>query len=466
MIFHLRDQTVAEPDRYPVLGDASGRLQRTNSDAVDQRTVQILNEMLGKVSNIIGVRFWNGASWPDDQTRQVTLVLQHPAALTQMFSAGTEVGLAEAYLHNDFDIEGNIAALFEIADVLTGRLTDWKQKLKVAALRFRAPKRSTTHAAGRGIPNLRGRRHSLERDREAVTSHYDLSNDFYRLWLDERMVYSCAYFASPDDSLDEAQEWKLDYLCRKLRLRVGQHLLDIGCGWGGLILHAAKHFGVRATGITLSARQAEWARARIAEAELEATVKVCLCDYRNLSVESQPYDAIVSVGMAEHVGREQLPNYFAATWRLLKPGGVFMNQAIGEGILPRATRKNDSFIDKYVFPDGDIPPLPIMLQSAESSGFEIRDVENLREHYALTLEQWLHRLEAHYADALRFVSEETYRTWRLYLAGSGHGFRRGHIAVYQTLMAKPEKTGAANLPLTRNDWYPVAKNKIKEARPA
>src|SRR5207302_6620265 len=307
---------------------------------------------------------------PDDRMRPATLVLQHSGALAQMFSAGTEVGLAEAYLRNDFDIEGDIAIAFEISDVLLGQLRNWKQKLKMAALLLRARQTPTVRTAGRMLLNWRGRKHSIERDREAVTFHYDLSNEFYHLWLDRRMVYSCAYFHSPSDNLDDAQEQKLDYVCRKLRLRPGQRLLDIGCGWGAFVLYAAKHFGVHSVGITLSEQQAEWARACVRKAGLDATVKILVCDYRNVAAKPMHYDAIVSIGMAEHVGREQLPNYFAIARRLLKPGGVFMNQAIGEGIIPRpGNQANDSFIERYVFPEGDIPPLSILLRSAESSGF-------------------------------------------------------------------------------------------------
>jgi cyclopropane-fatty-acyl-phospholipid synthase len=268
------------------------------------------------------------------------------------------------------------------------------------------------------------------------------------------MAYSCAYFQSLDDDLDTAQERKLDYLCRKLRLYAGQRLLDIGCGWGALVIHAAKHFGVRAEGITLSKPQAEWARERIAEAGLASEAKIELRDYREIAINGcELYDAIVSVGMAEHVGCEGLQDYFAAARRALKPGGVFLNQAIGENIVARPDNRNGSFIEQYVFPDGDIPPLPVMLSAAEFAHFEIRDVENLREHYALTLRHWLRRLEAHHNDALRFVDEATYRVWRLYLAGSAHGFRRGHLAVYQTLLAKLDPSGQNNLPLTRDDWY-------------
>jgi cyclopropane-fatty-acyl-phospholipid synthase len=425
---------------------------------VAERTRNVLSEIFGQIPPKIGVRLWNGIPWPDERPRAAMLVLRHEGALARMFLPGTEVGLAEAYLHNDFDIEGDIEAAFEIADYLLARLGDWKRKLKLAGLLVALPngngKSTMRRAVTQFLPRIQWRKHSLDRDRRAVLFHYDVSNEFYRLWLDRQMVYSCAYFESPDDPLEAAQERKLDYLCRKLRLRPGQRLLDIGCGWGALVIHAAKHFGVGAKGITLSAPQAECGRVQIAEAGMTNEAAIEVGDYRELcGSETEVYDAIISVGMAEHVGRERLPDYFGVAYRALKMGGVFLNQAIGEDIVPRPNNRNGSFIERHVFPDGDIPPLPILLGAAESAGFEIRDVENLREHYALTLGHWLRRLQAHHSEALSFVDEETYRVWRLYLAGSAHGFRRGHIGVYQTLLAKPNPCGETNLPLTRNDWY-------------
>jgi cyclopropane-fatty-acyl-phospholipid synthase len=422
---------------------------------VEEKTRRVLNEIFaGCPLEKVGVRLWNGAMWPDARPREAILLLNHPGALSQMLWPGTEVGLAEAYLHDDFDVEGNIEAAFEIGDFLLAHLGDWKTKLKIGGLLVTLPKRDGRSTMGSALPGIRGRKHSPKRDRRAVMFHYDVSNDFYRLLLDRRMVYSCGYFQSPNDDLDMAQEQKLDYICRKLRLRPGQRLLDIGCGWGALIIYAAKHFGVRAEGITLSEPQAKWAQARIAEAGLDSQVEIELRDYRNIAADgAEPYDVIVSVGMAEHVGCERLRDYFARAHRVLKPGGVFLNQAIGQDIVSRPDNRGGSFIEQYVFPDGDIPPLSIMLAAAESTGFEIRDVENLREHYALTLRHWLRRLEAHHDEALRFVDETTYRVWRLYTAGSAHGFRRGHIAVYQTLLAKPGTAGGVDLPLRRDDWY-------------
>src|SRR5438093_9526902 len=302
----------------------------SSEKTLEERTRHILSEIFANCSlEKIGVRLWDGTAWPDERPRDAMLVLKHPGTLGRMFLPGTEVGLAEAYLHDDFDIEGDIEAAFEIADLLLERLGGWKKKLKLGGLLIGLPEgdgKSTVRRAARQLlPRIRGKRHSPERDRRAVTFHYNVSNDFYRLWLDRQMVYSCAYFRSPDDDLDTAQEQKLDYICRKLRLRAGQRLLDIGCGWGALVIHAAKHFGVRAEGITLSEPQAEWARARIAETGLINEATIDLRDYREISSDrSQLHDAIVSVGMAEHVGREKLAAYFSAAHRALKPGGVLL----------------------------------------------------------------------------------------------------------------------------------------------
>jgi cyclopropane-fatty-acyl-phospholipid synthase len=228
-------------------------------------------------------------------------------------------------------------------------------------------------------------------------------------------------------------------------------VLDIGCGWGGFAIYAAQEHGVEVTGITLSREQADLAAARVRAAGLGGRVAILRRDYRELEAAGS-FDAIVSVGMSEHVGRDHLAEYFAAGARLLKAGGVFLNHAIGEGVRPRP-RQGPSFIEEYVFPDSDIPPLPAVARAAESAGLEIRDVENLREHYALTLRHWVRRLETAHEAARAFVDEASYRVWRLYLAGSAHSFDRGQLAIYQALLSKPDPAGRAHLPLTRGDWY-------------
>jgi cyclopropane-fatty-acyl-phospholipid synthase len=259
-----------------------------------------------------------------------------------------------------------------------------------------------------------------------VTYHYNVSNDFYALWLDKWMVYSCAYFATPEEDLNTARQRKLDYICRKLRLRPGERLLDIGCGWGGLIMHAAHNYGVGAFGITLSQPQAELAAQRIRQAGLADRCRVEVCDYREIDAPGQ-YDKLVSVGMFEHVGKAKLPEYFARAWRLLRPGGVFLNQGIAyrpAQVVKRGPSwphlSSPTFINRYVFPDGELVPISTTLQAAEMSGFEVRDVESLREHYALTLQHWVRRLEAQHDAARRITSEVIYRIWRLYMAGAAY----------------------------------------------
>jgi cyclopropane-fatty-acyl-phospholipid synthase len=377
-----------------------------------------------------------------------------------MLLPGHELGLAEAYLYNDFDVEGDIENVFDLAEAVARGTSGWRKKIRSARDLMRLPAQSMEHGGQRGPARLSGQRHSVERDRQAVTFHYDVSNDFYALWLDRRMVYSCAYFTSANEELDTAQERKLDYICHKLRLHTGQRLLDIGCGWGGLVLHAAAHYGVDATGITLSRPQVELANRRIKEAGLADRCRVLAQDYRQVDA-SPPYDVLVSVGMFEHVGEELLPAYFAQAMKLLAPGGVFLNHGIARRAIDKPYH-GPNFNDTYVFPDGELVPINVTLRAAEDSGFEVRDVESLREHYALTLRHWVRRLEASHARALEFVDEPTYRVWRLFMSGSAHGFTHGRLNVYQALLVRPGQGGSSGLPLTREDWY--ARARVTEAQ--
>jgi cyclopropane-fatty-acyl-phospholipid synthase len=424
------------------------------ADQAVRLTLDLLELLFtGDAAHQVGVRLWDGTCWPDEAPRPAVLVLKHPGALRAMLLPGTEVGLGEAYLYDDFDIEGSIESVFGLADTLTGSSQDWRKKLHIGSDLTRLPEGERSRQTRRGPARLRGRLHSIDRDRQAVIYHYDVSNDFYALWLDRRMVYSCAYFHSSDDDLDAAQEQKLDIICHKLRLRPGQRLLDIGCGWGGMVMYAAQHYGVDATGITLSEPQAALANQRIASAELSDHCRVELRDYRQMPPDdSQGYDALVSVGMFEHVGAAKLPSYFAQAWQLLKPGGVFLNH----GIASRATdtpQSGPTFSDTYVFPDGELIPINITLHAAEESAFEVRDIESLREHYALTLRHWVRRLETHHDQVLQFVDEPTYRVWRLFMSGSAYGFSAGRLNLYQTLLVKPDRQGRSGLPWTRTDWY-------------
>ena len=428
------------------------QVSAAQTDKAARLTLRLLDELFDdNAVRRVGVRLWNGTSWPDAASRPATVVLKHPGALREMFLPGSELGLGEAYLYDDFDVEGDIEAVFDLAEALAQGTVSRMRKLQIARDLLRLPSGQRREPGRRGPAKLKGRRHSVERDRQAVTYHYDVSNDFYALWLDRRMVYSCAYFTTPDDDLDTAQERKLDYICRKLRLQSGQRLLDVGCGWGGLVIHAAQHYGVDATGITLSQPQADLANERIAAAGLAGRCRVLVRDYREMD-EPGGYDALVSVGMFEHVGAALLPAYFTMTWQLLNPGGVFLNHGIANTTTGQS-RRGPSFSDTYVFPARELLPISTTLRVAEESGFEVRDVESLREHYALTLRHWVHRLEAHHDQALRFVDEPTYRVWRLFTSGSAHGFSVGRLNVYQALLVRPGERGQSGLPLTRADWY-------------
>lgn len=396
------------------------------------------------------VRFWDGTCWTPcpDSPAEFTVVLKNPGALRRMFWLPSELSLGEAYLYDDFDLEGDTLAFFRLSDRLLQQKDNLPERLRHARLLLKLPAPVGPHDASRGA-HLHGPRHSADRDRHAVRFHYDVSNDFYALWLDRRMVYSCAYFTDPTDDLDTAQLRKLDYICRKLRLLPGDQLLDVGCGWGGLVLHAAEQYGARALGITLSPPQAALANQRIRHAGLADRCRVDVQDYRQLE-EPPAFDKLASVGMFEHVGEALLPEYFRRAWRLLKPGGVFLNHGIAWTAPERSV--GPSFIDKYVFPDTELVPLSTTLRAAEAAGFEVRDVESLREHYALTLRLWLRRLEAHADDARRIAGEFTFRAWRAFMSGCAHGFQTGRLNVYQVLLSKPD-CGESRLPLTRDAWY-------------
>jgi cyclopropane-fatty-acyl-phospholipid synthase len=413
-----------------------------------------------------------------------------------MFLPPSERALAEAYIFGDIDLPGDLEAATGIGERLIDEhhsVSDWMHLTSHLLPRLLSLPRvdhhedaspedaspSTTypmdatravadHTATASLSERRlaaslghGARHTQSRDARAIRFHYDVGNDFYALWLDQRMIYSCAYFEQGTEDIDTAQRAKLDHICRKLDLQPGDRLLDIGCGWGGLILHAASQYGVEALGVTLSPSQAEVARARAVAAGLSDRCRVEVCDYRALPSASQ-FNKIVSVGMVEHVGRDHLSEYFTTAYQLLEPGGLFLNHGIIsiEGAHPHprldAVRRRiwgqDSFIPTYVFPDGQLVPLSTMLTDAETAQFEVRDVENLREHYALTLRHWVRRLEHAHEAATAIVGEPTYRVWRLYMAASAHAFASGRIGIAQSVLAKPQ-AGKANMPLTRRAWY-------------
>jgi len=388
-----------------------------------------VHRRLASAGHALPVRLWEGTRL-GPQDAEFVVVLQQPWALRAMLVPASDLAIGEAYVHDDFDVEGSmVAALRAAADLASdmGRL----RRLAVGAdvLRLpRPPRRPTARRA-----RVSGRLHSRGRDAQAVRFHYDLGNDFFQLYLDEEMVYSCAYFAEDDDDLDRAQVRKLDLVCRKLHLRPGERFLDIGCGWGALLVHAVRRYGVQAVGVTLSAEQAALARERVTAAGLDDRVEVHVTDYRDVT---GTFDAIASIGMVEHVGVRNLPTYFATARRLLRPGGRFLNHGITPGQRNEARRLSEdrgSFVGAHVFPDGELVPTWMAVQHMQRAGFEVLDVEELRPHYARTLQHWVRRLEANADVACKAGGEEAYRVWRAYMAGSVVGFESRDLGVVQVL---------------------------------
>jgi cyclopropane-fatty-acyl-phospholipid synthase len=398
----------------------------------------------GRLSRLpVTVRFWDGSELSSG--RRATVVFRDPAAVMHLLRAPGQLGLARAWVDRSLEVEGDLEAVLRTRDASAGVRVSARDRarLALAALRAVGVRGLRPPSVPAAEARIGGRPRSLTRDRDAVRHHYDVSNRFYRLVLGPTMVYSCAYFTTPEDTLEAAQERKLELICRKLALREGERLLDIGCGWGSLLIHAAQHHGARAIGVTLSEPQAQLARSRIAELGLTDRVEVRVQDYRQ--IEDRPFDKVASVGMYEHVGRNELGRYVQVVMRLLRPGGLFLNQGITR-LAPHAPAP-DPFISRYVFPDGELHPVTDILGVMQSLRFEVRDVESLREHYPLTLRRWAANLEANREQAIAEVGSQRERAWRLYLLGSALGFEDGEVGIYQVLAARP---GAAHgLPLER-----------------
>jgi cyclopropane-fatty-acyl-phospholipid synthase len=426
----------------------------TNLARPDTRkaTLDVLSRLLDGYQRDFAVRFWDGTEWEPDRAMpaRLTLVLNHPGSLRAMLARPwqLQLSLAEAFLYRDIDFEGDLEGVFGLADFLL-KERPWGMSEKIWAARAVAALPSPDDRGAEGPPRLRGRRDSPTRLAEAVRYHYDLDQDFYGLFLDERRVYTCAYYESPTEDIGVAQERKLDYICRKLRLVPGERLLDIGCGWGGLIIHAVERFDVEALGVTLSAPQAEIANERIRAAGLTDRCKVQVQDYREVGGE---WDKVSSVGMFEHLSERGLAEYFRHVASILRPGGAFLNHGIGER-YNKQQRRGRSFFMSYIFPDCVLLPISSTLRLAEAAGLEVRDVESLREHYALTARAWRRRLEANHDRAVELVGEATYRVWRLGMAGFAWGQDTGELNLWQSLLVKPASNGASGLPLQRADWY-------------
>ena len=409
------------------------------------------------------VRFWDASfdAPPGDPT--FTLKLHRPGALRRMLMPATELSLGESFVRGDFDVDGDLTAAVSLEGQLNAGARSPLGMARLVPRLLSLPTNDLPSEAHleRPKPRLSGDLHDKSNDASNVRAHYDLGNDFYALFLDQRMVYSCAYFETGEEDLDAAQEAKLDLICKKLRLEPGERLLDIGCGWGGLAIHAAQHFGVRVLGITLSEPQADFARARAVALGLSHLVQIEVQDYRDFPPGEQ-FDKIVSVGMVEHVGSANIGRYFNEAAHLLRSGGLFLCHGIVETRVPlsplarafeQRTWRAQSFLEQYVFPGGEVLRPSEMLRAAENAGFEARDLESLREHYALTARHWSRRLEAHSEDVVRLVGEKTYRVYRLYLAAVVHTFKSRRNGLNQILFAKPSADGSARLPFTRADLY-------------
>ena len=421
-----------------------------SADAAVAASFQFLQNLIaGYGPRDFAVRAWDGTVLEADagQPTHFTIVLQHRGAIRKMFWPPNGYALPEAYVYDDIDILGDIHAFFRLANHLRELSLGLWKRLKLAKALLAMPKGGKPRE-GRQAAKLTGAPHSKERDAQAISYHYDVPAAFYRLWLDSRMIYTCAYFSRPDQDLDSAQRDKLDIVCRKLRLKPGDRLLDIGCGWGGLIVHAAKEYGVQAVGITLSKAQLEIARDRIREAGLDDRCRAEYLDYRDAT---GTFDKITSIEMFEAVGAPLFPTYFRKAYELLRPGGLFLNQGIAISGWEKKPR-GQPFSERYVFPDGELAPIGYTLKTAEEARLEVRDVESLREHYDLTLRNWVRRLEENASEAKRLTDEPTYRVWRLYMAGAADGVRSSRGNLFQVLFVKPEG-GASGLPLRRSDWY-------------
>ncbi|MEJ8635473.1 cyclopropane-fatty-acyl-phospholipid synthase family protein [Streptomyces sp. MS2.AVA.5] len=422
------------------------------------RLTTVAEELLG-FPLPVRVRAWDGSeSGPPGAP---VLVVRHRRALRRLLWRPGELGLARAWVAGEIDVEGD---LYAALDLLSGIIWEREEDLAPAVHPVRDPRLRTAARAllriGGALPppppppeevrRRSGPLHTRRRDRQAISHHYDVGNGFYEQVLGPSMVYSCAYW-SDGGTLEEAQRDKLDLVCRKLALQQGDRLLDVGCGWGSLAMHAAREYGAQVTGITLSREQAAYARKRIAEAGLTDRIEIRVQDYRD--VRDGPYDAIASIGMAEHVGQVRYLEYAEQLLTLLRPGGRLLNHQIARRPeRNEADYRLDPFIDRYVFPDGELAPLGRTVATLELAGFEVRDVESIREHYALTLRRWVANLEADWRRAVRHSSPGRARVWRLYMAACALAFEHSKIGVNQVLAVRTPHSGDSGLPLRARDW--------------
>jgi cyclopropane-fatty-acyl-phospholipid synthase len=413
----------------------------------------VLRGLFKKYLGAFTVKLW------DDSVLQIgrgisafTLYIRSPNVLRQLVLFRDPIRLAEAYFDGEVEVAGDFNSAMGLRYYLENLKLPFQEKL-LLALRALALKneeiqlqRNKNKAFTKNLSNT-----SRQNSVETIAFHYDVSNEFYKTWLDESMVYSCAYFENSAQDINQAQCNKLDYICRKLRLQAGESLLDIGCGWGALVCWAAKNYGVRAHGITLSRNQFEYACEEVKKQGLQSLVKIELLNYRDLP-RLAAYDKVSSIGMFEHVGLKNLPAYFSIVHQVLKPGGLFLNHGITTDQPDWSSDVATKFINRHIFPDGELDTVSNIQRRMEEAKFELFDVEGLRPHYALTLRHWVNRLDAKREEVIRIVGERTYRVWRLYMTGSALQFEQGTTGIYQ-ILAQRKQDGLPSLPLTRHDLY-------------
>ncbi|WP_112467502.1 SAM-dependent methyltransferase [Streptomyces triticisoli] len=426
-----------------------------------QRLTRFLEQLVG-VPLPVRIRAWDGSQAGPPGAPM--LVVHNRRALRRLLFKPGELGLARAWVAGDLTVEGD---LYTALDLIAGLI--WERGEDAPGL-TRALRDPEARAAVRGLVRLagpplppappreevrrrRGPVHTRHSDRRAISHHYDVGNDFYELVLGPSMVYSCAYWPAPEPgaTLEQAQRDKLELIARKLDLEPGRRLLDVGCGWGSMVIHAAREHGVSAVGVTLSQEQAAYARKRVADEGLTDRVEIRVQDYRD--VDDGPYDAVSSIGMAEHVGAARYLEYAKVLHTLLRPGGRLLNHQIGRRPQRDETAYQvDDFIDAYVFPDGELAPIGTTVTQLERAGFEVRDVESIREHYALTLRRWVTNLETHWDRAVRLAGPGRTRVWQLYMAASAVAFERNRIGVNQVLAVRTPESGDSGMPLRARTW--------------
>lgn len=422
----------------PVNGYDAQRVERSAG-------YRIISALLDGYEGPVAIQLWDGRLFKGSEDIQCVLHIYHPGILRDLIVHRDLVRLAQAFLAGHIDVTGDFETLFRLDSHLTNFKPGFRQCLQLVFDALRLPAIRKYHFDSR----VKAGRSRQKNSRKTISHHYDVGNDFYRLWLDDNMVYSCAYFRDPEQPLDEAQQDKLDYLCRKLRLEPGQSVLDIGCGWGALILWAAQHYGITAHGITLSKEQQELANERIRKAGLEDRVRIELRDYRDLA-DKAVYDRVVSVGMFEHVGVNNFPQYFGKIKQVMKTEGLFLNHGITRNTGWDKTPLT-RFMNQYIFPDCELARISDVSDAMEKAGFEIIDVESLRRHYALTLRRWVKALEASKNKATDITSREVYRLWHLYMAGCAYYFEEGSINLHQILVG--HQLDHIPVPLRRDDLY-------------